>query len=205
MKRKMSHKFTVLMIALAVLSLSACSKEEPVDDNSGYTEKLDEEPTAPDHDIEKTASGFYEASWVIDREVVDTTTIFVDKQKVRIYHMPTEYLLAPLLTDEQKGLAITYGPVDWWYTQQGYSWTNSYAITTPIYNYFDINIGEDTYNVALMSSCYMKYDKTKDVLTVTWSTQHVTLRQTSYPIDAEITSWTFDLAMTILLITTKHL
>lgn len=206
MKEQIEKRLTGLIIVLAMLSVISCSREDPASEMVRLQDNIANSYAGNKYQIKK-----YEANWVLDRQIIDTTVITVDSNKVCVFHMPYNYLLEPVLTDEQKALGVkeqSSFPIS--LTQSGFSLNNTYLeandndarTNTAISN---IRIGNELYTVSINYDCYSSYSNTNDVWTMTWIIQEVKLTLQSPSTEDSSVSWTYDPAMVLLLITTKQL
>lgn len=206
MKEQIEKRLTGLIIVLAMLSVISCSREDPASEMVRLQDNI-----ANSYAGNKRQIKIYEANWVIDRQIVDTTVMAVDSTEVNFFHMPYKYLLEPVLTDEQKALGVkeqSSFPIS--LTQSGFSLNNTYLeandndarTNTAISN---IRIGNELYTVSINYDCYSSYSNTNDEWTMTWIIQEVKLTLQSPSTEDSSVSWTYDPAMVLLLITTKQL
>lgn len=206
MKEQIEKRLTGLIIVLAMLSVISCSREDPASEMVRLQDNI-----ANSYAGNKRQIKIYEANWVIDRQIVDTTVMAVDSTEVNLFHMPYKYLLEPVLTDEQKALGVkeqSSFPIS--LTQSGFSLNNTYLeandndarTNTAISN---IRIGNELYTVSINYDCYSSYSNTNDEWTMTWIIQEVKLTLQSPSTEDSSVSWTYDPAMVLLLITTKQL
>lgn len=206
MKEITEKSLTGLLIVLAMYAVLSCSREEPEAPMVELTENYDYGKTGNKRQIK-----VYEANWVINRQIVDTTIMSVDSNLVSVFHMPYKYLLDPVLTDEQKALGIgEQSSLAIPLTQSGYSLINTYLEATDDGTgtntaFSNIHIGNELYTFAINYLCYSSYNNTKNVWTMTWIILEVKLTLQSTSTEDHSVSWTYNPAMTLLLITTKQL
>ena len=197
-----------LLLCATIFLLAACSKED------------EDTPGANLQDLlgfsSKTNVAKYEAEWVINRQVVDKTTVSVyPNSTTSIDHMPNEYILANVLTNEQRNLAITdFSPLNISYRETGYSLEKYYNMANGDYSSTDfsnasyrINIGELPYEVSIKKAFNAIYDmsQSKDQWTMKFTITKVDLRPLSSSSTEYIEVWESTPFIELTLVTTKRL
>lgn len=203
----MKHVVMLFALLLTLGLLTACDKDEPEswydDDLKGFT------PYTPPYCVT------YEAEWVMDRQVIDKTTMrVIDDLVIEIDHMPNEVLLRNF--SEIQGLPI----FDSYYLTCYYEHLahdekslyvgDSYSISSiPILvelndgTYYIVKAGGEEYVVGLDYQIDGTYDHNTDQWTLKLTVNRVNLYET-YTFSM-ISSYTFDPALTLMLISTKRL
>ena len=212
----MKHVTMLLALLLAFGLLTACGKDEPDDlarldgGNDKYgSNNLNQYPT-------------YEVNWVLDSQVIDKTVMKnINNQRLEIAHMPNEVLLKNV--SEIQGLPILgSSSFTCFYENLAYDDKSLYvgenssmAFTVDeqsrsIVDYYVASGGEDytvgpdlEYAVGLDYQIDGTYNQNTDQWTLKWTVSSVSLYEVR--LLTMISSYTFDPALTLMLISTKRL
>lgn len=188
----------LLLLLLAVLSVTACSKEEG-------------------NDIKELCAQLqvyyiYDAQWIIDRQAVDGTQFYVDLSKgvnIMVDRYPSQHLFAWVNDNRSfaNGVATVgamAGTVMNMFNN-GYSDTSDYFNNTSDTSVHKVIINGQAYDVTLHyepGTPTAVYDSRNDQWTATWKVTAVTLTSVYHP-EAVITH-TYQPSFTMLLLTTKR-
>lgn len=200
----MKHVTMLLALLLAFGLLTACGKDEPDDlarlnggnENSNSNDSI-QYPT-------------YEANWVLDRQVIDKTVMRnINNQRLEIANMPNEVLLQNLLTNEQQNLPIEQLEcVYYTFVNFGYNaatFYNNKADATSDKRKYLVEINKQTYQVWIdEGQVGGTYNQNTDQWTLEWKIKKVSIYN-EWSSLVETKDWTFDPALTLILVSTKRL
>ena len=190
-------------VILVALTAAACTKEEAEDEllNSNNNEEQEDSSNKSNRNI------LYEAEWVINQKVVDKTMLEVPSPRFRVAHMPNKQLLAYLLTDEQKAQPIAdVSPFTCQVGSIGESGIAAYKCDSAVDSQggsYQIDIGEQRFQVDIMGALFAVYEKSTDLWTLTWTVKEVHIKDLQSPEDFK--SLTFSVPLTLVLVTTKRI
>lgn len=213
----MKHVVMLFALLLALGLLTACGKDEPDDyyltfHQNGYGH----------HEEKPLITTSYEVEWVMDRQVIDKTIMnVIGNQTIQIEHMPDEVLLRNF--SEIQGHSVfdcDYFFFDYKYLAYDdkslyFGENSSMAFTVDeqsrsIVDYYVASGGEDytvgpdlEYAVGLDYQIDGTYNQNTDQWTLKWTVSSVSLYEVR--LLTMISSYTFDPALTLMLISTKRL
>ena len=202
----MKHVAMLFALLLALGLLTACGKDEP---DGLYDDNLKGKSNTTNYCV------IYEAEWVMDRQVIDKTVMRVlDDQIIEIIHMPDEVLLRNF--SEIQGLPVfDTSYLTCYYEHLAYDEKSLYVGESnsisfiPIEgelndrNAYSVKAGGEDYVVGLDFQIDGTYNKYTDIWTVKWTVSRVCLYEV-YTFSM-ISSYAFDPALTMMLISTKRL
>ena len=200
MKQRIIGK--LMLLCLTVVMASACSKEES------------DWPQSNIHGVVNDADGMhvarYEAQWVVDKQVSDHTvlTVNVTGNFFSLSQLPMEHLLVPILPVEEREEPITQLTVsDWRFVMYAYSNTVTYieAESNSQWSQCAVKVGEKSYNLCIHATFYSTHDMSRDVWSIRWDIEEISLRDpyAGRPGDEEVHH--FDPALNLTLVTTNRL
>ena len=202
----MKHVAMLFALLLALGLLTACGKDEP---EALYDDDLKGKSNTTNYCV------IYEAEWVMDRQVIDKTTMrVIDDLVIEIDHMPNEVLLRNF--SEIQGLPVfDTSYLTCYYEHLAYDEKSLYVGESnsisfiPIEgelndrNAYSVKAGGEDYVVGLDFQIDGTYNKYTDIWTVKWTVSRVCLYEV-YTFSM-ISSYTFDPALTLMLVSTKRL
>lgn len=202
----------VLLAGVAISLLTACTKEEEVNELKSSMNKPESHVT-------------YEADWVVDRVVIDNTKFdyeYTDAVSgVSVWHMPNQLLLKDVLPIDEwnipandrnelyfplQNLGYNTSETTSFYKDIDYTDYNSVpgAFANDSYDRkYTIRNGEEVYSVYLDCKIDGTYEHDTDQWTMKWTVDK--LKVYSFSVDAIIATHTFEPALTMMLISTKRL
>ena len=204
----------ILIAGLAICLLAACTKEEEV-----YNLKAQ---------MDKSLSVVaYEANWIVNRQVVDQTTIYFERSMstndhgngvIRVGHMPNDILqIKNLLTDELAEPSAEdafsfesqpfgdYSPYYFYSVDLGFSEKTTYiANKNATENSYDVIFGYSSWKVTLDCEAEVTYEQDTDQLILKMTVSKVSVQSRDYARTRTATH-TFEPALTMLLVSTKRL
>ena len=210
----MKHVTTLFALLLAFGLLTACGKDEPdLIGDYPYRELYN-------NSLSDTS---YEAEWVMDRQVIGKTVMNIIGSKIEIEHMPNEVLLKNV--SEIQGLHLVSSSWFILYEFRAYndkslyvdSFSKSFTLSEGFRsgNYYlvkasrndDAVVPDFEYIVGLEYQLDGTYEQNTDQWTLKWTVSRVNLQESypSYSSSSEIFGYTFDPALTLMLISTKRL
>lgn len=210
----MKHVTTLFALLLAFGLLTACGKDEPdLIGDYPYEELYNNSPSVTS----------YEAEWVMDRQVIGKTVMNIIGSTIEIEHMPNEVLLKNV--SEIQGLHLVSSSWFILYEFRAYndkslyvdSFSKSFTLSEGFRsgNYYlvkasrndDAVVPDFEYIVGLEYQLDGTYEQNTDQWTLKWMVSRVNLQESypSYSSSSEIFGYTFDPALTLMLISTKRL
>ena len=210
----MKHVVMLFALLLTFGLLVACGKDDPDDLYDDLKAGLD----GGNDEYESNDSiqyPTYEADWVLDRQVIDKTVMRnINNQRLEIAHMPNEVLLKNV--SEIQGLPIlgsssftcfyenlAYDGISMYF---GESNSKSFTVSEDYRsgNYYLVKVGEEEYAVGLDYQTDGTYNQNTDQWTLKWTVSRVNLHEANSP-SSVMFGYTFDPALTLMLISTKRL
>ena len=198
----MKHVTTLFALLLAFGLLTACGKDEP--DLIGDYPYYNNSPSVTS----------YEAEWVMDRQVIGKTVMNIIGSQIEIEHMPNEVLLKNV--SEIQGLLYEFRAYNdkslyvdsfskSFTLSEGFRSGNYYLVTASRND--DAVVPDFEYIVGLEYQLDGTYEQNTDQWTLKWTVSRVNLQESypSYSSSSEIFGYTFDPALTLMLISTKRL
>lgn len=209
----MKHVVMLFALLLALGLLTACGKDEPED---LYNNLKAQKDTDKSNSNDSHQYPTYEADWVLGRQVIDKTAMrIIDNQRLEIDHMPNEVLLKnvseiqslPVFDSSSFSCSyeyLAYADASLYF---GFGEKNSMSFTVSedyrSGNYYLVKVGEEEYTVGLDYQIDGTYNQNTDQWTLKWTVSSVSLYEVR-PLTM-ISSYTFDPALTLMLISTKRL
>jgi hypothetical protein len=204
----MKHVAMLFALLLALGLLTACGKAEP---EALYDDDLKGKSNTTNYCV------IYEADWVLDRQVIDKTVIrLIDNQRLEIDHMPNEVLLKnvseiqglPVFDSSRFTCSYEYLAYADKSLYVGAEESNSMSFTVSedyrSGNYYLVKVGEEEYAVGLDYQTDGTYNQNTDQWTLKWTVSRVNLHEANSP-SSVMFGYTFDPALTLILISTKRL
>ena len=203
----MKHLVMLFSLLLTFGLLAACGNPDDLDDNLKARLNGGNENSNSNDSIQYPT---YEANWVQNRQVIDKTVIRnIDNQRLEITNMPNEVLLRHLLTNEQQNLPIKQlTSLYYTYTTVGYNTSMYYNKSTDDKSderRFLVKIDQQIYHVWIdESQVGGTYDQNADQWTLEWKIKKISIVDVVSSF-YETKDWTFDPALTLILVSTKRL
>ena len=203
----MKHLVMLFSLLLTFGLLAACGNPDDLDDNLKARLNGGNENSNSNDSIQYPT---YEANWVLDRQVIDKTVIRnIDNQRLEITNMPNEVLLQNLLTNEQQNLPIEQLEcVYYTFVNFGYNaatFYNNKADATSDKRKYLVEINKQTYQVWIdEGQVGGTYNQNTDQWTLEWKIKKVSIYN-EWSSLVETKDWTFDPALTLILVSTKRL
>ena len=203
----MKHLVMLFSLLLTFGLLAACGNPDDLDDNLKARLNGGNENSNSNDSIQYPT---YEANWVLDRQVIDKTMIrLIDNQRLEITNMPNEVLLRHLLTNEQQNLPIKQlTSLYYTYTTVGYNTSMYYNKSTDDKSderRFLVKTDKQVYHVWIdESQVGGTYDQNADQWTLEWKIKKISIVDVVSSF-YENKDWTFDPALTLILVSTKRL
>lgn len=203
----MKHLVMLFSLLLTFGLLAACGNPDDLDDNlkarlNGGNENSNSN--------DSTQYPTYEANWVLDRQVIDKTVMRnINNQRLEIANMPNEVLLQNLLTNEQQNLPIEQLEcVYYTFVNFGYNaatFYNNKADATSDKRKYLVEINKQTYQVWIdEGQVGGTYNQNTDQWTLEWKIKKVSIYN-EWSSLVETKDYTFDPALTLILVSTKRL
>jgi hypothetical protein len=187
--------------------LAACGNPDDLDDNLKARLNGGNENSNSNDSIQYPT---YEANWVLDRQVIDKTVMRnINNQRLEIANMPNEVLLQNLLTNEQQNLPIEQLEcVYYTFVNFGYNaatFYNNKADATSDKRKYLVEINKQSYQVWIdEGQVGGTYNQNTDQWTLEWKIKKVSIYN-EWSSLVETKDWTFDPALTLILVSTKRL
>lgn len=203
----MKHLVMLFSLLLAFGLLAACGNPDDLDDNLKERLNGGNENSNSNDSIQYPT---YEANWVLDRQVIDKTVMRnINNQRLEIANMPNEVLLQNLLTNEQQNLPIEQLEcVYYTFVNFGYNaatFYNNKADATSDKRKYLVEINKQTYQVWIdEGQVGGTYNQNTDQWTLEWKIKKVSIYN-EWSSLVETKDWTFDPALTLILVSTKRL
>ena len=210
----MKHVVMLFALLLTLGLLTACDKDEPEDLYDNLQTQTD---TDDSNSNDSRQYPTYEADWVLDRQVIDKTMIrLIDNQRLEIDHMPNEVLLKnvseiqglPVFDSSRFTCSYEYLAYADKSLYVGAEERNSMSFTVSedyrSGNYYLVKVGEEEYAVGLDYQTDGTYNQNTDQWTLKWTVSRVNLHEANSP-SSVMFGYTFDPALTLMLISTKRL
>lgn len=203
----MKHLVMLFSLLLTFGLLAACGNPDDLDDNLKARLNGGNENSNSNDSIQYPT---YEANWVLDRQVIDKTVMRnINNQRLEIANMPNEVLLQNLLTNEQQNLPIEQLEcVYYTFVNFGYNaatFYNNKADATSDKRKYLVEINKQTYQVWIdEGQVGGTYNQNTDQWTLEWKIKKVSIYN-EWSSLVETKDWTFDPALTLILVSTKRL
>jgi hypothetical protein len=187
--------------------LAACGNPDDLDDNLKARLNGGNENSNSNDSIQYPT---YEANWVLDRQVIDKTVMRnINNQRLEIANRPNEVLLQNLLTNEQQNLPIEQLECIYYtFVNFGYNaatFYNNKADATSDKRKYLVEINKQTYQVWIdEGQVGGTYNQNTDQWTLEWKIKKVSIYN-EWSSLVETKDWTFDPALTLILVSTKRL
>ncbi len=203
----MKHLVMLFSLLLTFGLLAACGNPDDLDDNLKARLNGGNENSNSNDSIQYPT---YEANWVLDRQVIDKTVMRnINNQRLEIANMPNEVLLQNLLTNEQQNLPIEQLECIYYtFVNFGYNaatFYNNKADATSDKRKYLVEINKQTYQVWIdEGQVGGTYNQNTDQWTLEWKIKKVSIYN-EWSSLVETKDWTFDPALTLILVSTKRL
>ncbi len=203
----MKHLVMLFSLLLTFGLLAACGNPDDLDDNLKARLNGGNENSNSNDSIQYPT---YEANWVLDRQVIDKTVMRnINNQRLEIANRPNEVLLQNLLTNEQQNLPIEQLECIYYtFVNFGYNaatFYNNKADATSDKRKYLVEINKQTYQVWIdEGQVGGTYNQNTDQWTLEWKIKKVSIYN-EWSSLVETKDWTFDPALTLILVSTKRL
>ena len=197
----MKHLIMLFALLLTLGLLAACGKDDHPNEHSKQVSSP--RPDSVTH---------YEGNWVMDGQVIDKTEFIItfyryDGTILSINHMPYEVLLQNVFSGEQlKQLIVENANT----TLEQLGYTNSSSSVSLIYKSgwmkYNIHIGSGSESWGINVDCQIDglYEQDHDQWTLKWTVNGLNIYK-YYSTPQETKGYTFDPALTLILVSTKRL